>query len=589
MDPFTLSAGGRPWPDVHWLFQLVAYGVYRLAGFGGLTVAKAAGVAATSIVLTRTAERSGGPVARTVCALALLPALFLARHLLPIRPLIVTLLFLSVFLYVLEGWRLGRYRGWQLLVLPAVQILWINCQGLAPLGIVLIVAYLLGGLVSPSPVTSGSPLDGRRHLQRLGGVLALSALASFATPFGLAAVRLPAELLSRITPRGENIFSSAIAENIPPLVLERMSPGDPSHLKWILLGLGAGLALLRPRIPPAHILVLATFLSLALMANRNVVLFYAMVPPLLAIATAPLASALLATPRKVRRVAAVAALLFSAEIGLGALAFAREPSIGQPTPFHFPVESARRLAAIGATGPIFAPEHHGGYLTFVRPELQPYIDTRLVLHTAAEYATYLALFDDVSSFDALASAQQFKYVVLTTTYPDRYLNLATHLIGDRTWKLLYTDGSELLFSREGSNMDLTDRVTIARVSAELSERFGDETALGGAARFNLARLLAAAREFRQAEFVLSNADTRAAALLRARARFLTGDLAAAESLTRILLMQSSETDADALALMAEIALAEHHWEDAREWVRKALAIDPHAPVAHAVVLGLRSR
>src|SRR6185312_11448936 len=31
-DPFTLSAAGRPWVDVHWLFQLAGYGIYRLGG-----------------------------------------------------------------------------------------------------------------------------------------------------------------------------------------------------------------------------------------------------------------------------------------------------------------------------------------------------------------------------------------------------------------------------------------------------------------------------------------------------------------------------------------------------------------------------
>src|SRR5687768_10834003 len=25
VDPFTLSAAGRPWPDLHWLFQLFVY------------------------------------------------------------------------------------------------------------------------------------------------------------------------------------------------------------------------------------------------------------------------------------------------------------------------------------------------------------------------------------------------------------------------------------------------------------------------------------------------------------------------------------------------------------------------------------
>jgi len=37
-DPFTLSAAGRPWPDVHWLFQLAVYGLHQTFGLAGLVL-----------------------------------------------------------------------------------------------------------------------------------------------------------------------------------------------------------------------------------------------------------------------------------------------------------------------------------------------------------------------------------------------------------------------------------------------------------------------------------------------------------------------------------------------------------------------
>jgi hypothetical protein len=84
-DPFTVSAGGRAWIDVHWLFQVVVAIIYRAAGFVGLAVAKAVVVAAAAVAATRAAERGGGPTARDACAAVLLALLFLARHLLPLR------------------------------------------------------------------------------------------------------------------------------------------------------------------------------------------------------------------------------------------------------------------------------------------------------------------------------------------------------------------------------------------------------------------------------------------------------------------------------------------------------------------------
>src|SRR3954447_3607360 len=49
-DPFSLSAAGRPWIDVHWLFQLAAYAVHHAAGLAGLVVVKGALVAGGTLV-----------------------------------------------------------------------------------------------------------------------------------------------------------------------------------------------------------------------------------------------------------------------------------------------------------------------------------------------------------------------------------------------------------------------------------------------------------------------------------------------------------------------------------------------------------
>src|SRR3954467_13380188 len=62
-DPFTVSAAGRPWPDVHWLFQLGAYAVHRAAGLGGLVMTKAVAVAVGAMMLAWATARTGGRLA----------------------------------------------------------------------------------------------------------------------------------------------------------------------------------------------------------------------------------------------------------------------------------------------------------------------------------------------------------------------------------------------------------------------------------------------------------------------------------------------------------------------------------------------
>lgn len=591
-DPFTLSAAGRPWVDVHWLFQIGLYLVYRASGLVGLAVAKASLVAGGAVIATRAAERSGGAVARAWCAIGLLGTLFLARHLLPIRPVIVTLVFLAIFLSALESSRATSGTRRLLLVLPLAQVIWSNCQGLSLLGPALIASYLLGAWLSRTGRRWSRAFESepRQAIRPLAIALGLCVLASFITPFGLDAVALPARLFSRLIPEHGNVFSTTVAENVPPFILERTAPEQVGHFKWILAGLAVVLVIVRPRLRLAHVLVLGAFAGLALMANRNVLLFYWMAAPVGAIAMAPSTARLfegisVAWPRlALRKPVATIALgaVLGAELVLAGIAGAREAPVGAPTPFHFPVESTRVLAALGASGPIFAPDQHGGFLIFTLPALQPYIDTRLVLHTGEEYADYLSLFEDPARFDALAVEAKFNAVLLTTAYPDLYLGLIRHLAADPAWRLIYTDGYEVLFTRSGTPLALAARPTIDSILNQLAGRFGGRADLHAAARLNLARLLIVLGQFRQAAYVLSSLDSRPAAQLRARAHFATGQLAAAESLARILVGQDPR-DVRSLTLLAEIAVASGEPSRAGEWVRRALEIDPYDSEARSVV------
>src|SRR5450432_1134129 len=493
-DTFTSSGSGRPWLDLHWLFQLGSFAVNRTAGLAGLVIAKAFLVATGSVILARAVSRSATPskvVASAgsngsfevaCCAIGLLGALFLSRHLLLVRPVIVTLVMLALFLAALEASRSGTLRA--LRWLPVLQVLWVNCQGLAVLGPVLIGIYLVSAVAGargdhrhdllmsrshrgwnwswswgrrwrwPWPWPWPFREEGALSRRALAITLGLCCLGLLANPHGLRAVGLSGTLFLRLLPRAGNVFSSQIAENVPPWLLQRSAPAGISHFAWYLGAFGACLVLSRERLTLSRLLIVMVFAGLALVANRNVLLFYWIATPIAADAIAPrIRSALghLVGPlllgrsllgrrwidrrsgrpddaswtRRVELVPALAVLL--GQIALAGVAHSRESSIASPVPFHFPVESSRYLVRQGASGSIFAPDHHGGYLELNAPAMRPFIDTRLILHTADEYLAYLQAVADPVKFDALAAAQDFRYVVLTTMYPDRYLGLAQHL------------------------------------------------------------------------------------------------------------------------------------------------------------------
>jgi hypothetical protein len=580
VDPFSISALGRPWIDVHWLFQLGAYAVHRAGGLLGLVLAKSALLALGGFVLWRVVERED-PRLRLPFALAGGGALLVARHLLPVRPGILTLLFLAISFAWLEGFRrTGKARP--LVLLPLLQVVWTNVQGLSALGPALAGAYLVGAAATGAlGARRWFPFEREAMPWRpLALACAGCAAAMFVSPHGLDAALLPLELLRRITP-GASLFAAEVAENIPPFVLERTAPEQIGHFKWYLAGLALSFALGRRRLLLSRLLLVAALVVLALMANRNVVLLYWLGTPIAMMNLAP------ALDRLRGRVAmATAALGGAAALGLAALAIAavaREPSLGAPTPFRFPTESARVLAARLGGGKLFAPDHQGGYLIWtLHPRYRPYLDTRLVLRTADEFAEYLALLDHPERFDAFQARHGFDHVVLPTGYPDRYLGLVKHLSGSPDWTLVYTDGSEALFAYRTSDppVDLGARATTEALLAGLAARHAG--AVLTAARLHLAKLDLLLGHLDQARYVLAPMTDRGARGLLARCYLLAGDAANAETLARSLLAAHPD-DVASMNLMALIAFGRGQSAEGLGWLRRALQEDPFDAEARALL------
>src|SRR3954470_6274298 len=90
-DPFSVSAAGRPWVDVHWLFQLAVFGLHRAFGLAGLVWAKCALLGLGAWLLYLAVAQQRGSWARGVLLTSLVGGLLAARALLLVRPVIGTL------------------------------------------------------------------------------------------------------------------------------------------------------------------------------------------------------------------------------------------------------------------------------------------------------------------------------------------------------------------------------------------------------------------------------------------------------------------------------------------------------------------
>lgn len=586
-DPFSVSSAGRAWVDVHWLFQLLSYAVHGLLGSSGLVLLKCALVAAGALALGASVQRDRFAVwARPLLVTLLLALLLVSRQLLLVRPVMITLPCLALFFHQLEHYRLdGKVQ--RLALLAFVQVVWANCQGLSALGPAVVAAYALAaGLHAGLGQSSHWPFAreaaaGRARFEQLCGALVACLLGCALTPFGASGLWLPAKLLQRLVPGEHNVYAHTVAENVPPFLLERWSGGEFWHLKWFFALLGLALVLGKRRLRLSHALLLVGFSALGLLSNRNVLLLYWVAAPIAALSLAPAARRLahaLGRHTGARLVFAANAVALTVLLGVSSAAAAAESSLAAPSPFRAPVESVRRLASTPGGGDVFTADHHGGYLIWqLYPRYRPYIDTRLVLRSAREYGEYLSLANEPERFDAFQAQRRFSYVLLPVAYPDRYLGLIAHLYRSPAWRLLYTDGSEVLFARAdlatGPAWDPSSAASTDHVVADLEVRYAEQPALLAASRRHLATLHVALGETAQAERALAGLDGAEADALRARCRFVAGDLDGARALAAQQAAREPD-DPRSASLLARIALERGELTRGASWLGQALHADP---------------
>ena len=249
--PFA-AASSAHWPNALVLAELVFGALERAFGDRGLMLAQLLAVASAFAILARDARRLGSEPAETCRALLLaaagaLPALMIARvqlFSLVLFPLLVALLRSQA--------RSPSRRIW--LAVPLLA-LWSNLHGVALLGLVVTVSYLLLARARQEPV--------------LAAAVALSAAASLLlTPALLGTATYYHGLLGNLAAqRGAGMW-------------QPLSPAAPLDAVLILAVAGLGYALRRRRLPLWELVVGGLLLVLTVHASRNGVwLVFFLVPP----------------------------------------------------------------------------------------------------------------------------------------------------------------------------------------------------------------------------------------------------------------------------------------------------------------------
>jgi len=336
-DPFSFTASGTSWVDHSWLFQVMLWGAWDLAGVWGPWILKLGCAAALAALLIRHLARwRVPPVAMAVVVLVALQGM---RFRLMFRPELATLLLAALAATLLCPIPGRRTRLAPLWLVP-LTVLWINAHGGGIVAPLLVAACLAGGLAGAwlGSRTLAAPPSWKILALALTG----SGLALLANPYGAQVLAVPFRL--------NTIVGQPWADNP-----EWAWPPDPRAFPLFYLFLG---------------------FALALLSVRNVGLFFVLMP----FAAAPL---LAGAPgwRKIRP-AVVHALVLAGIVWLAWapswLALApRSGTLGSGLEAgRYPVQAAEFLEREALPARLFNEVAFGGYLIWRFPEQRVFIDGR---------------------------------------------------------------------------------------------------------------------------------------------------------------------------------------------------------------------
>lgn len=527
-DPFAIMHQVQ-WLNVHWIFQLLASFFYQHIEIIGLILLKSLCIGIGICVLFATTEWKLKDSTIFLAIATLL--LFFARDYLFIRPTLLTLIYLAIYIFILERIRSTipeKATIGSILILIFTQILWTNSQGLFLLGPLIVLTYAFESFFSA-----------RKHAYQLIAISIGLIIISMINPYGWQIFKLPLSLLIKIDPTQNAALM--LSENIPTWKLIQQQ--KLLHFPWISALIFVSFFLSRRNLHLSHLALTTGFFFLALMANRNILLFYWIAIP---IVTQNLTQ--IEIPLKPNAQYGAIALIILTTL-VFSFATKRQENITTITPFRVPTNTIRvlinqldvegrfraqfrrRSRGLSEHGnelstsnrheqkkqtkqhfkknqtiPIFTSIRYGGYLIHkLYPHYKPLIDGRTVLRSKQELRAYFNAVDNPHlHFDTFRQKYNLDHVLLPTAYPDRYLKLIYFLNKHPNWKITNTDGTEILFryqSHSTKKEDYFKKENIEQIIKSIKKRYTTKFTQDRAIN-HLARLLIICDQIDKAKGVL---------------------------------------------------------------------------------------
>jgi tetratricopeptide (TPR) repeat protein len=468
-DTFTYTVRDHDYTDMNWLFQAAVYSLYIITGYGGLSIIVMLSLLCLLILLLIRIRKEKVPL--FITGFVFILGFLVMETRITLRPEMVTFLFITLYLMVLEDFYYSRND--RLFLLPLIMLFWCNIHGLFVLGFGLTGTYFLSLIVR----------DRKIGWKFLSWFL-LTVAVCFINPYFVKGVTFPLELFTRFD--ASNVFHEHIKELKSFYSLDKFLLKDV--LFMVFLGLTFLTAILTWKKRKIHeFLLLVVFAYLALVSIRNIALFAVIGMPVLAVSCRDLfatlrdKAALLKkeSTRVFLRSAGIALMIImpvalTARIITGYYYYENNEyaraGIGIDNR-QLPEKAADFLLQNSVSGRIVNGISLGGWLSWRLP--QPvFIDGRLEVIREKLYEEVTESWN--GGLKEMADKYQADFILYNYT---KYYPWTAQLASSDDWRPVFIDGLYVVFARVTAPADIPE-VNVDRIFSEYGiplSRSDDET------------------------------------------------------------------------------------------------------------------
>lgn len=194
----------------HWFSGVLFYLIYAFFSFKGLSLFLIGFNVLTILILFSIAKKNSNS---SIAAFLIVMSIGIIGLRAELRPELFSNLFILVFYYLLNNYKAGKGKTWHLLLLPIIQLLWINLHIFFIFGFFLLGVYILDSIFISKDIAK---------LKILLFISLICTISSFVNPFGVWAIVEPFIIFHQ--------YSLPVSENLPLLKLLHLNPTFVIHI-----------------------------------------------------------------------------------------------------------------------------------------------------------------------------------------------------------------------------------------------------------------------------------------------------------------------------------------------------------------------